>query len=70
MFVPNNRGANGIFSSDFNGDGGTGGGSPRGDVLPGTNIGDFGRRIGSISELNEALANYNSNFAGQLTPHG
>lgn len=69
LFIPNNRGTSGFFTSDFNGDGGTGT-APRGDLLPGTNIGDFGRTIGSIRELNIVLGNYNSQFAGQLTPHG
>jgi hypothetical protein len=68
LFIPNNRGASGIFTSDFNGDGG--GNPPRGDVLPGTRIGDFGRRIDSIAELNSVLARYNSDFAGRITPAG
>ncbi|CAN5803702.1 hypothetical protein BH24ACI1_BH24ACI1_12610 [soil metagenome] len=38
--------------------------------MPGTNIGDFGRRIGSIRQLNIILGIYNSESAGQLTPHG
>jgi len=70
LFVPNNRGSSGIFTSDINGDGGVGGGAPRGDLLPGTNIGDFGRRIGSISQLNSILVNYNGQFANRLTPAG
>lgn len=69
LFIPNNRGASGIFTSDINGDGGVGT-APRGDLLPGTNIGDFGRKIGSINELNSILSTYNSEFAGQLTPAG
>ena len=69
LFIPNNRGTSGFFTSDFNGDGGTGT-APRGDLLPGTNIGDFGRTIGSIAQLNVVLGNYNSQYAGQLTPHG
>lgn len=68
LFVPNFDGANGLFTSDINGDGG--GNPPRGDLLPGTNIGNFGRGIGSLRELNEIIANYNSTQAGQLTPHG
>lgn len=69
LFIPNNRGGSGIFTSDINGDGGFGS-TPRVDLLPGTNIGDFGRRIGSIRELNFVLSNYNSEFAGQITPAG
>ena len=68
--LPNFFGASGIFTSDFNGDGGTGGGSPRGDLLPGTNIGDFGRKITNIAALNQYIIRYNNDFAGQLTPHG
>lgn len=70
LFVPNFRGSSGIFTSDLNGDGGVGGGAPRGDLLPGTNIGDFGRSIGSLGALNTVLGQYNSNFAGRITPHG
>lgn len=69
LFIPNNRGANGIFTSDFNGDGGTGT-TPRVDLLPGTNIGDFGRRFTNLTSLNQAIIRYNNDFAGQLTPHG
>jgi hypothetical protein len=61
-------GGNYIFCTDVNGDGGSA--TSRGDLLPGTGIGDFGRRIGSLSDLNEAIAVYNSSFAGQITPHG
>lgn len=69
LFIPNNLGGSGIFSSDLNGDGGVGG-VPRGDLLPGTNIGAFGRSVGSIRELNEVLTAYNNEHAGRLTPHG
>jgi hypothetical protein len=69
LFVPNNRGANGIFTADLNGDGGIGT-LPRGDLLPGTNIGDLGRSIGSLAALNAALQQYNSEYAGRITPHG
>jgi hypothetical protein len=69
LFIPNFDGSNGIFTSDLNGDGGTGT-SPRGDLLPGTNIGSFGRKIHSISDLNAAITNYNNNYAGKLTPQG
>jgi hypothetical protein len=67
--IPNNRGSSGIFTSDFNGDGGNGT-TPRVDTLPGTNIGSFGRGIRDIAELNTALLNYNNTFAGHLTPAG
>ena len=67
--IPNNLGSSGIFSSDFNGDGGNGT-TPRVDTLPGTNIGSFGRGIHNIAELNQALTNYNNTWAGHLTPAG
>jgi hypothetical protein len=68
LTVPATGGANYIFVSDINGDGGSG--TSRGDVLPGTNIGDLGSGLGSWSEVNEVIANFNTNFAGRLTPHG
>jgi len=67
--IPNNRSTSGIFTSDFNGDGGNGT-TPRVDTLPGTNIGSFGRSIHNITELNEVLTNYNNTYAGHLTPAG
>ncbi|MGH9946962.1 MAG: carboxypeptidase regulatory-like domain-containing protein [Pyrinomonadaceae bacterium] len=70
LFIPNFRGSSGIFTSDFNGDGGIGGGAPRGDILPGTNIGDFGRKIRNITALNQVITRYNQDFAGRVTPHG
>jgi hypothetical protein len=39
-------------------------------VLPGTNIGDLGSRVGSWKELNKIISSFNSSFAGKLTPHG
>ena len=62
-----------IFVSDLTGDG-TGDGSNipnngNGDLFPGTKLGAFGQEI-STSGLNQAIANYNSNFAGQPTPAG
>ena len=68
-FTDTFAGANNIFTTDINGDGGTGT-SARGDVLPGTNIGDFGSRIGSWSELNQIITQFNNTLAGTLTPHG
>lgn len=70
LFVPNNVGAEGIFTADLNGDGGVGGASIRNELLPGTNIGAFGRSVGSISELNKLISDFNANFAGRLTPQG
>jgi len=39
-------------------------------LLPGTQVGDFGRRIRSLSELNRVITEFNNNFAGRLTPAG
>lgn len=63
----------GIFQTDITGDG-TGDGSPGsngglGDLLPGTNIGSFGRDF-AVSGLNKAINNFNSNLVGQATPAG
>jgi hypothetical protein len=60
--------SNYLFTTDINGDGGSA--ASRGDVLPGTNIGDLGSRIGSFSELNKIISNFNTTFAGKLTPAG
>jgi hypothetical protein len=50
-----------IFRTDFTGDGTTG------DILPGTNIGSYGRSI-SANGLAAAINTYNTNVAGKLTP--
>jgi hypothetical protein len=61
-----------IFTADLTGDG-TGAGNTlgsQGSLLPGTNIGSFGRDFG-VSGLTNLIANYNSNIAGKtLTPAG
>ncbi len=69
-FLDDFAGSNGIFTTDINGDGGIGSGAPRGDLLPGTQVGDLGRKIKSISELNQVISAFNNNFAGKLTPAG
>jgi hypothetical protein len=63
----------GIFQTDLTGDG-TGDGSfgsngGFGDVLPGTNIGAFGRSV-NAGNINNVIQNYNQNFANQATPAG
>jgi hypothetical protein len=62
-------GANGIFTVDFNGDGGNGT-TPRADFLPGTGPGSFGTALNNIEALNAVIAAYNANVAGHITPHG
>jgi hypothetical protein len=61
-----------IFTADLTGDG-TGLGNTtgaQGSLLPGTNIGSFGRDIG-VSGLTSLINSYNSNIAGKtLTPAG
>lgn len=61
--------ANTIFTTDINGDGGTGT-SPRADILPGTRPGSLGSSIGSWSQLNALITSFNNTYAGTLTPHG
>jgi len=52
-----------IFHTDMTGDGTTG------DVLPGANVGSFGRSV-TGSGLNSLINAYNSTYAGKLTPAG
>ena len=52
-----------IFQSDLTGDG------TDGDVLPGTNIGSFGRSV-NPGNINKYIGAYNSTYAGHLTPAG
>jgi hypothetical protein len=52
-----------IFFSDVTGDGTVG------DVVPGSNVGAFGRDI-KASDLNNFISAYNSKSAGQITPAG
>ncbi|MGH9500387.1 MAG: carboxypeptidase regulatory-like domain-containing protein [Terriglobales bacterium] len=73
LTLPTSGNAGGIFQTDLTGDG-TGDGSfasngGTGDVLPGTNIGSFGRGV-KASNLNSFIIAYNQNFAGQPTPAG
>jgi hypothetical protein len=52
-----------IFQSDLTGDGTTG------DIMPGTNVGSFGRSV-NPGNINKYIDAYNSKYAGQLTPAG
>lgn len=63
----------GIFQTDVTGDG-TGDGSfgsngSLGDLLPGTNVGGFGRAFGPFG-LNRIINTFNTTMVGQLTPAG
>jgi hypothetical protein len=73
LYVPNLGGAisgtNGFFGTDINGDGGVGT-TPRADVLPGVNAGQFGRAVKDFKALNQIIQQFNQNYAGKLTPHG
>jgi len=73
LTLPTSGSAGGIFQTDLTGDG-TGDGSfasngSLGDVVPGTNIGSFGRSVTGGS-INKVIQSYNQNFAGQPTPAG
>jgi len=63
LTLPNSGAPGEIFRSDVTGDG------TLGDVLPGTNVGAFGRDV-KTSNLNSVINAYNSTQAGQLTPAG
>jgi Carboxypeptidase regulatory-like domain len=75
LFLPASGGVGGeIFRTDVGGDGSFGGQSQTGsdaygDILPGTNIGAFGRAV-TASKLNTVIQNYNANFGDRLTPAG
>jgi hypothetical protein len=58
-----NLGYDSIFTSDVDGDGSTG------DLLPGTNPGDFMHSV-KAGNLNQKLGAYNSRYANTLTPAG
>src|SRR5581483_92288 len=73
LTLPPTGTAGGIFVTDVTGDG-TGDGSivsngGLGDLLPGTNIGSFGRSVKG-NNINNLITSYNTNFAGSPTPAG
>ena len=63
LFIPSTGEPGDIFSTDVTGDGTTG------DVVPGSNVGAFGRSI-KHGSINNFISSYNSSAAGQLTPAG
>jgi hypothetical protein len=63
LTLPNSGLPGEIFRSDVTGDGTVG------DVVPGTNIGTFGRDV-KADQINNLINSYNSSSAGQLTPAG
>jgi len=71
--LPVSGSAGGIFQTDITGDGtgdgtfGSNGGL--GDLLPGTNVGGFGRSFGP-NGLNQRISAFNTTSVGQLTPAG
>jgi Carboxypeptidase regulatory-like domain len=75
LFLPITGEPGGIFVTDLNGDGTGAGDNPSssngtlGTILPGTNIGAFGRGVNG-SNINNLINNYNQNFAGKPTPAG
>jgi hypothetical protein len=71
--IPVSGNPGGLFQTDITGDGtgdgtfGSNGGL--GDLLPGTNIGGFGRSFG-VNGLNQKISSFNSTMVGQATPAG
>jgi hypothetical protein len=65
----------GMFVTAANGDGtgdgyaANGSNGTLGSILPGTNLGSFGRGING-SNINNTINNYNQNYAGKPTPAG
>jgi hypothetical protein len=56
-------GPSAAFGTDLDGDGRT-------DMLPGLGVGQFGRRVKTLQELNAVIATFNRTFAGSLTAYG
>jgi hypothetical protein len=63
LTIPQSGNPGEIFLSDVTGDGTVG------DIVPGSNVGAFGRGI-KASNLNNFINSYNSTSAGKLTPAG
>jgi hypothetical protein len=59
-----------LFTTDINGDGSAGGLNPRPDILLGTSQGDLGRRLKTVEQINQAIVDFNTNYAGRPTPAG
>jgi len=75
LTLPATGAPGGMFVTAVNGDG-TGDGygangtnGTLGSILPGTNLGSFGRGVKG-SDISNAINNYNQNFAGKPTPAG
>jgi len=62
LYLPT-QGEADIFMNDLTGDG------TIADILPGTNIGSFGRDV-QVGDLNSRIDSYNSSVPGTLTPAG
>ena len=63
LVLPNSGNPGEIFRTDVTGDGTVG------DVLPGTNVGSFGRSV-KVGNLNNIINQWNNTGAGKLTPAG
>jgi len=69
LFLPTVGSAD-IFTSDWTGSGAMGDEpSNQGALVPGTNMGAFGRKYNGAS-INRLISNYNNTYAGKLTPQG
>jgi len=62
LYIENQARTGEIFFSDVVGDG-----SPYQHVLPGTQVGAFGRSV-KASNINKVITQYNSSYAGKLLP--
>ena len=70
--LPVSGGLGEIFQTDLTGDGTDGSSASNrgvGDLLPGTNVGGFGREFG-VNGLNKLITTFNNALVGQPTPAG